>query len=76
MQSSLSILGRKEFPGINIRVDERGDVSIDLNVLIRYGLNIPDIAQEIQDVIKSAVKKTANLILKEINISVNGITKA
>jgi len=71
----LEILGQKDFPGIEIRVDESHNVSLELKVLVRYGLNIPDVARRIQDGVRSAIDKTVDINLKNINVNIQGIER-
>ena len=42
------LFGQNEFPGIDIKVDENREVNLDLQVLVRYGMNIPDVARQVQ----------------------------
>lgn len=69
----IEMMGRKNAGGINISVDEQDNVVIDLCVSVRYGLNIPDIARRIQSEVKSALEKTVNINLKNINVNIQGI---
>ena len=71
----VGLLNKNEHVGVNIDIDENQDVSIEVLVVVRYGLNIPDIAHQIQDLIKKAIEKTVNIHLKDININVQGIEK-
>ena len=71
----LEILGQKNCPGINVTVDKDGQVTIELKVTIRYGINIPDIARQIQDVVRLAVEKTTDIHLREVNVNVQGIER-
>ena len=64
-----------EFPGIDIKVDDNQEVTLDLRVVINYGMNIPDAARQVQATIKSAVDKTLNINLKDINVNVQGIER-
>jgi len=74
-ESILEVFGKKNFPGIIINVDENGNISIEVKVLVRYGVNIPDVARQAQDAIKGAIDKTMDTHLKDININVQGIEK-
>jgi len=68
------IFGRKSYPGIEIK--GLGDEpSLEIKVLIRYGLNIPRVAQEIQNAVKQAVERTAEISLNDINVNVQGIER-
>jgi len=71
----LEILGQKNCPGIDVTVDKNDQVTIELKVTIRYGINIPDIARQIQDVVRLAVEKTTDIHLREVNVNVQGIER-
>ena len=71
----LEVLGQKKCPGINVTVDKDEQVTIELKVTIRYGINIPDIARQIQDVVRLAVEKTTDIHLREVNVNVQGIER-
>ncbi len=58
----------------NIKVDIKGNKpSINLYVVIKYGVRIPDIAWDIQSRIKKDLAKKLNSDIDEINIHVQGI---
>ena len=69
------IFGQKDFPGIDIKVDEGHEVTLELQILVRYGMNIPDAARQVQETIKSAIDKTLDINLKDINVNVQGIER-
>ena len=69
------ILGRRDFPGIVVKVDSSHEVTLELKVLVRYGMNIPDAARQIQETVKSAVDKTLDVIVKDIHVNVQGIAR-
>jgi uncharacterized alkaline shock family protein YloU len=71
----VEMLGKKGFPGINIKVDDNHEVTLELEILVRYGMNIPDAARQVQSVVKSAVDQTLDINLKDININVQGIER-
>jgi uncharacterized alkaline shock family protein YloU len=69
------LFGQKVVPGVTVNVDENSDVSVDIQVVVRYGMNIPDIGRHIQDVVRSIVQKTVDISLKEINVNIQGIER-
>lgn len=74
-ESCLELLGKSVAPGIAVEVDENNEVSVEIRVMVRYGMNIPDIGRHIQDVVRSVVQKTADINLKEINVNIHGIER-
>lgn len=71
----LETVGQKRCPGIEVTVDKNDQVTIEMKVFIRYGINIPDIARQIQDVVRLAVEKTTDIHLREVNVNVQGIER-
>jgi len=69
------VFGKKDYPGISIKVDDSHDVTLELKVLVQYGINIPDIARQVQETVKNAVDKTLDVTLKDIHVNVQGITR-
>lgn len=58
----------------NIKVEIKGNKpSINLYVVIKYGVRIPDIAWDIQNRIKKDLAKKLNSDIDEINVHVQGI---
>lgn len=57
-----------------IRIDRDGeDVDIDLNVTIRYGLEIPKIAARAQKAVREAVGSMTGLRVRAVRVAVVGI---
>ncbi len=69
------MFGKDDFPGIDIKVDDNQEVTLGLRVVINYGMNIPDAARQVQATVKSAVDKTMDVSLKDINVNVQGIER-
>ncbi len=58
--------------GIVVRIDEE-DVSIDLNVILEYGMQIEVVAQNIVDNVKYNIKKLTGLDVENVNVIVQGV---
>ena len=71
----LELFGKKNCPGVLVTVDKNGQVTIEMKVYIKYGMNIPDIARQIQDVVRVAVERTTDITLREVNVNVQGIER-
>ena len=71
----LELFGQRNSPGIAVTVDKNNQVTIEMKVTVRYGINIPDIARQIQDVVRLAVERTTDVHLREINVNVQGIER-
>lgn len=58
--------------GIKVDVGEK-DTKIDVNIIVEYGVRIPDIAFEIQTRVKKAVETMTGLKVLEVNVHVQGV---
>ncbi len=69
------ILGsnKKYSKGVKVELDGN-DVVIDLFVIVKYGVKIPDVAFSIQNSVKGSVETMTGLKIKSVNINVQGVT--
>lgn len=69
------ILGsnKKYSRGVKIEL-EGNNVIIDLYVIVKYGVRIPDVAFSIQNSVKSQVETMTGLNVQSVNINVQGVT--
>ena len=58
--------------GIKVELGEK-EVKIDVNIIVEYGLRIPDVAFEIQNRVKKAVEAMTGLKVVAVNIHVQGV---
>ena len=71
----LSLFGQKDFSGITVLIDKENQVSIEIRVRVKYGVNIPDIARQVQDTVRAAIEKTADITLKDVHVNVQSIER-
>ena len=57
---------------IKVEVGEK-DTKIDVNIIVEYGVRIPDVAFEIQNKVKKAVETMTGLKVIEVNVHVQGV---
>jgi uncharacterized alkaline shock family protein YloU len=67
--------GYKNFPSVIVTVDKDHQVSLEIRVIIQYGMNIPVVARQIQDVIQRAVEEAVDIDLREINVNIQAIER-
>jgi len=68
-----ALSGKKNLSkGIKVDVDEKS-AKIDVNIIVKYGARIPDIAYEIQTRIKKSVEAMTDLKVTEVNVHVQGV---
>ena len=67
------MLGRKNFSkGVRVEVGER-EAAIDLYIIVKYGVRIPDVALAAQENIKRAIETMTGLSVVEVNVHVQGV---
>lgn len=67
--------GAKKSTSKGVKVDMSGDsVSIDLYIVVEYGVKIPELAWEIQDNVKTSVETMTGLPVEKVNIHIEGIS--
>lgn len=64
---------KKYSKGVKIELDGNA-VTIDLYVIVKYGVKIPDVAFSIQNSVKTSVESMTGLDVKAVNINVQGVT--
>ena len=66
-------LGMKNMSkGVKVDVTEE-HVSVDLSLNIKYGYNIPDVSERVQDRVKSAIENMTGLTVLDVNIRIAGV---
>ena len=58
--------------GIKVEVTEK-EVKVDVNIVVEYGVRIPDVAFEIQNRVKKAVETMTGLNVIGVNVHVQGV---
>ncbi|HOA80012.1 MAG TPA: Asp23/Gls24 family envelope stress response protein [Defluviitaleaceae bacterium] len=67
------ILGKKNLSkGVKVEVGE-SEVSIDLFLVIKFGVKIPDVALAVQKKVKNAIETMTGLSVIEINLHITGV---
>lgn len=65
--------GKKNFAkGIKVEAGEK-ETKIDVNIIVEYGVRIPDVAFEIQNRVKKAVEGMTGLKVVEVNVHIQGV---
>lgn len=58
--------------GIKVEVTEK-NVKITVNIIVEYGVRIPDVAFEIQNRVKKAIETMTGLNVAGVNVHVQGV---
>lgn len=68
------ILGKKTFSK-GVKVETTGkDVTLDLFIVVKYGVKIPELAASVQSNVKKAVEYATGFTVKSVNIHVQGVS--
>ena len=71
----MEFAGTRHYPGITVSIDKSNQVSIEIKVRVRFGLNVQETARQVQEVVKSAIEKTVDIDIKDIHVVVYGIER-
>lgn len=58
--------------GVKIHIKD-SEVKLGVYIIVDYGVDIPRVADEVQENVKHAVEKMAGLILAEVDVIVEGV---
>ena len=71
----MELIGQKSPLAIKVEINKNDEVKIDVPIIIKYGFSIPDIANKVQESVRTALEKMTNLSIKDIDINVQGIER-
>ncbi|MBQ7039147.1 MAG: Asp23/Gls24 family envelope stress response protein [Clostridia bacterium] len=61
-------------PGKSVRAEMKDSfVIVDLDLVVNYGANIPEVAWEVQGKVKKAVESMTGLVVQKVNVNVKDI---
>ena len=67
------MLGRKNFAkGVKVEVGEK-EAAVDLYIIVKYGVRIPDVALAAQENVKQAIETMTGLSVVEANVHVQSV---
>ena len=73
LSGGLNVLGKKiGTQGIKVDIS-KNDVSLDVYIVVNYGVKIPDIAWEIQDKVKKELENMTGMTVTTVNVHIQGI---
>lgn len=71
----LELIDKKNLHAIKVEKDKNGDITVQVPLIIKYGFNIPEVANKVQQNVSDALEKMTNLSIKDINVNVQGIER-
>jgi len=67
-----NMLASKRVKGIKVEITEKA-ISIDIYLIVEYGVKIPDIAWDVQDKVKKEVEDMVGMPVSAVNVHIQGI---
>jgi uncharacterized alkaline shock family protein YloU len=74
--SLFEFFGKKLFGGIRVGIDKNEELKLEIPLVVKYGFNLPEIANKVQENVHQALEKMTNLAIKDININIQGIERS
>jgi len=68
----IDVLKKPGTKGVRIEMKEN-DVKLTISIVVEYGVDIPRIADEVQENVKRAVEKMTGLALSEVDVVVESV---
>ena len=68
------VLGHKSFTkGVKVEVGEK-EAAVDLFIIVKYGVRIPNIALKVQEAVKTAIESMTGLHVVRVDVHVQGVS--
>lgn len=69
----VDLLGKKNFTkGVKVTVNEKA-VTVDIAIVVDYGVKLPEVCANIQDSVSKALETMTGLTVTDVNIAVEGL---
>ena len=59
---------------VRVLISQENEISIDCYVIVLYGFSVVDVAKAVQEAVFSAVESTTGQKVRDVNVSVGGIS--
>ncbi|MBS3887216.1 MAG: Asp23/Gls24 family envelope stress response protein [Dethiobacter sp.] len=67
------LLGRDKLSrGVEVKL-EGDQLTVDLHIIVAYGVKIPEVAANVMDKVKAALEKQTGLTVTQVNVHVQGV---
>ncbi len=71
----LELFVKKSLASVKVEIERNEEVKVEIPIIIKYGFNIPDVANRVQENIRNRLEKMTDLSIKDISINVWGIER-
>lgn len=70
------IIGKKQRDrGIRVAVESENTITVELTVILEFGVNIPEICGQLQAEVRQAVEDMTGKCVQAVNVSVQGLRR-
>jgi len=59
--------------GVRVTFDDSGRVTVDLSIIVRYGIVIPEVCRRVQEVVLEALRKMTESAVVAVNVHVQAV---
>jgi len=59
--------------GVRVTFDDSGRVTVDLSIIVRYGIVIPEVCRRVQEVVLDALRKMTESAVVAVNVHVQAV---
>jgi len=74
MDRILSKIKRGSGRGIKVISMTENDLRLRVCILVKFGVNIPDVAFSVQEQVKDAIERMLGIVVSEVDIQIQGVT--
>ena len=67
------ILGKENFSRGVVVTNDEGDLTIDMYIIVSYGTKVSEVAHNVQNQVKYALKRMIGLNVNAVNIYIQGV---
>ena len=71
----IELLGKKFLYAVNVEINKNEEVKVRIPLVIKYGHNIPEVANKVQENVRNNLERMTNLSIKDINVNIQGIER-
>ena len=71
----MGLIGKQSSSAIKVEISKSGEVKVEIPLFIKYGYNIPEVANRVQENARQALERMTNLSVKDIDVNVQGIER-
>lgn len=68
-------IGKKYFSIIRVEINKNEEVKLEVPLVIKFGCNIPETANKVQENIRNSLEKMTSLSVKDINVNIKAIER-